>query len=74
MLLALRSLWEPAVTPTPTLPNAPGRVIKGKYPYWKPRKPRKPFKLPEYAQPLAPVDYRASDEVELLILAAIDLD
>lgn len=39
MLLALRSLWETAVTTT--LPNRPGRVYKSTYPYWKPRK--KPY-------------------------------
>ncbi len=40
MLLALRSLWEPSATLS-TLPNLPGRVFKGTYPYWQQR--RQPY-------------------------------
>ncbi len=39
MLLALRSLWEPSAVVT--LPNRPGRVYKGIYPYFTKRK--KPY-------------------------------
>jgi len=59
MLLALRSLWEP--TTTPTLPNQPGRVYKGQYPYWQQRK--KPY-WEKDGDP---------DEDEFMVLMGIDL-
>ena len=59
MLLALRSLWEPSVTPT--LPNQPGRVYKSQYPYFKPRE--KPY-----------WDKSDPDEEEFLLISSIDLD
>lgn len=62
---------ESGVTPSVTA-LIPGRVIKGKYRYWR---PRKPFRLPEYAQPFRPA-IRGDDltEEEFLIVASIDLD
>lgn len=42
MLLALRSLWETQAASS-TLPNAPGRVYKGAYPYFKPRRKPRPL-------------------------------
>jgi hypothetical protein len=61
MLIALRSLWEPSITPTPTLPNRQGRVYKSQYPYFKPRE--KPYW--ETGDP---------DEEEFLAIIGIDLD
>lgn len=70
MLLALRSLWEPAGPAVTAL--TPGRVIKGRYPYWK---PRKPFKLPEHGRPPGSVTRDDSlTEEEFLFIASIDLD
>lgn len=47
--------------PTPTFPNAPGRVYKGTYPYFKPR--RKPY----WEKP-------DPEEEELIAIIGIDLD
>lgn len=65
MLAGLRSLFEPAVVPT-TLPNRPGRVYKGRYPYWQPQ--RRPYW--EAEEDLI----NAREEEELLALMGIDLD
>lgn len=62
MLLALRSLWETSGAATPTLPNAPGRVYKGVYPYFTPR--RKP----------RPLDDDEEDELEeLMVMLGLDI-
>ncbi len=63
MLLGLRSLWEPPATPT--LPNAPGRVYKGTYPYWKQR--RKPYWEDDQERE------EAQEEEELLAMMGIEL-
>lgn len=60
MLLALRSLWETSATTT--LPNAPGRVYKGAYPYFVPR--RKP-------RPLG--DDEEDELEELMLMLGLDL-
>ncbi len=65
MLLALRSLWEPSVTPVPTLPNLPGRVYKGTYPYWQKRK--KPYWEDDFDRE------EAQEEEELLAMMGIEL-
>ncbi len=63
MLLALRSLWEPSAGPT--FPNAPGRVYRGTYPYWKQR--RKPYWEDEFDRE------EAQEEEELLAMMGIEL-
>ncbi len=64
MLLGLRSLWEPSVTPT--LPNLPGRVYKGTYPYWKQR--RKPYWEDEFDRE------EAQEEEEMLAMIGMEMD
>ncbi len=66
MLLGLRSLWEPSVTPAPTLPNRPGRVYKGTYPYWQKRK--KPYWEDEFDRE------ETQEEEELLAAMGIEMD
>ncbi len=61
MLLALRSLWEPAVVSS----LRPGKVYKGTYPYWKQR--RKPYWEDEFDQE------EAQEEEELLAMMGIEL-
>ncbi len=65
MLLGLRSLWEPSVTPGPILPNPPGRVYKGTYPYW--QKTRKPYWEDDQERE------EAQEEEELLAMMGIEL-
>ncbi len=62
MLLALRSLWEPAAVVSSL---RPGRVYKGTYPYWKPR--RKPYWEDEFDRE------EAQEEEELLAMMGIEL-
>ncbi len=62
MLLALRSLWEPAAVVSSL---RPGKVYKGTYPYWKPR--RKPYWEDEFDLE------EAQEEEELLAMMGIEL-
>ncbi len=62
MLLALRSLWEPAVVVSSL---RPGKVYKGTYPYWKQR--RKPYWEDEFDRD------EAQEEEELLAMMGIEL-
>ncbi len=62
MLLALRSLWEPASVVSSL---RPGKVYKGTYPYWKQR--RKPYWEDEFYQE------EAQEEEELLAMMGIEL-
>ncbi len=63
MLLALRSLWEPSAAVSPL---RPGRVYKGTYPYWKPR--RKPYWEDEFDRD------EAQEEEEMLAMIGIEMD
>ncbi len=62
MLLALRSLWEPAAVVSSL---RPGKVYKGIYPYWKQR--RKPYWEDEFDRD------EAQEEEELLAMMGIEL-
>ncbi len=62
MLLALRSLWEPAVVVSSL---RPGKVYKGTYPYWKQR--RKPYWEDDFDRK------EAQEEEELLAMMGIEL-
>ncbi len=62
MLIALRSLWEPAAVVSSL---RPGRVYKGAYPYWKQR--RKPYWEDDQERE------EAQDEEELLAMMGIEL-
>ncbi len=62
MLIALRSLWEPAV---PASSLRPGKVYKGTYPYWKQRK--KPYWEDDFDRE------EAQEEEELLAMMGIEL-
>ncbi len=62
MLLALRSLWEPAAVVSSL---RPGKVYKGTYPYWKQR--RKPYWEDEFDRD------EAQEEEELLAMMGIEL-
>ncbi len=62
MLLALRSLWEPAVVVSSL---RPGKVYKGTYPYWQKRK--KPYWEDEFDRE------EAQEEEELLAMMGIEL-
>ncbi len=62
MLLALRSLWEPAAVVSSL---RPGKVYKGTYPYWKQR--RKPYWEDEFDRE------EAQEEEELLAMMGIEL-
>ncbi len=62
MLLALRSLWEPAAVVSSL---RPGKVYKGVYPYWKHR--RKPYWEDEFDRE------EAQEEEELLAMMGIEL-
>ncbi len=62
MLIALRSLWEPAA---PVSSLRPGKVYKGTYPYWKQR--RKPYWEDEFDRE------EAQEEEELLAMMGIEL-
>ncbi len=64
MLLALRSLWEPSITPI--FPLRPGRVYKGIYPYWKQR--RKPYWEDDQERE------EAQEEEEMLAMIGIEMD
>ncbi len=66
MLLALRSLWEPSGIVPITLPNAPGRVYKGTYPYWQKR--RKPFWEDDQERE------EAQEEEEMLAMMGLEMD
>ena len=68
MLLALRSLWD--VSASPTLPNQPGRVIKGRYPYWTSKPIPPPDRSPLYWQPEE--EATIADEEELFAVIAMD--
>ncbi len=54
-----------ATVPAPTLPNPPGRVFKGKYPYWQDR--RQPYweSDQQRAEP--------AEEEEMLAMMGIEL-
>ncbi len=62
MLLALRSLWEPAAVVSSL---RPGKVYKGTYPYWKQR--RKPYWEDDFDRE------EAQEEEELLAMMGIEL-
>ncbi len=62
MLLALRSLWEPAAVVSSL---RPGKVYKGTYPYWK--QGRKPYWEDEFDRE------EAQEEEELLAMMGIEL-
>ncbi len=62
MLLALRSLWEPAAVVSSL---RPGKVYKGIYPYWKQR--RKPYWGDDFDRE------EAQEEEELLAMMGIEL-
>ncbi len=62
MLLALRSLWEPAAVVSSL---RPGKVYKGTYPYWKQR--RKPYWEDEFDRE------ESQEEEELLAMMGIEL-
>ncbi len=51
-----------AVVPVPTLPNRPGRVFKGVYPYWQDRR-----------QPYWETDATEAFEEEMLAMMGIEL-
>ncbi len=63
MLLALRSLWETSAVISPL---RPGKVYKGTYPYWKPR--RKPYWEDESDRD------EAQEEEEMLAMIGIEMD
>lgn len=65
MLLALRTLWEPA--PTTAFPNAPGRVYKGTYPHW-----QKPYRKPFWQDDEELEENEEEEEVVAMIEMEID--